>query len=103
MAVATAFIQQQDYYGQAGWNMEIFRSENALPVETLHAPKQVATAVNSLWKGRRLMTPVGGGVQIKPAQAINSLNMLSDEQGDVMTARQQVEIGDLSVDQWWWD
>ena len=38
MSIAAAFIQQNDYYGQAGWNMEVFGDEAAFPVETYNAP-----------------------------------------------------------------
>ena len=34
LAVAAAYIQQQDYYGKAGWKMDVFGNEKAFPVET---------------------------------------------------------------------
>jgi len=103
LAVAAAFIQQQDYYGQAGWRMEMFGSEARYPVEVHNAPKRVETAVNSLWKGRRLMTPVGGGVQIKPQQAIDGGYVLGDEDGQVAAAHDAIDLKQLGPDQWWWD
>jgi hypothetical protein len=103
MAVAAAFIQQQDYYGQADWRMEVFSSEDALAVETYEAPKQVETAVNAIWKGNTLMTPVGGGVNIQPRLALSSDNLLSDEKGEVKSLREQTGIGELAKDRWWWD
>jgi hypothetical protein len=103
LAVAAAFIQQQDYYGQTGWTMTVFQDESAFPVETYNAPQQVETAVNSLWKGRRLMTPVGGGVQIKPLLALDEENLLPDEGQQVRTARQAIDLSGLADDQWWWD
>ena len=103
MAVAAAFIQQQDYYGQADWRMEVFSSEDALAVETYEAPKQVETAVNAIWKGNTLMTPVGGGVNIQPRLALSSDNLLSDDKGEVKSLREQTGIGELAKDRWWWD
>src|SRR5690606_32784395 len=54
LLVAAAFIQQQDLYGQAGIDLGALGDESAYPIETYNAPKQVAAAVNSMWKGRRL-------------------------------------------------
>ena len=83
LAIAAAYIQQQDYCGKAGWKMEFFGSEKAFPVETYDIPKTVESAVNAIWKGHTLMTPIGGGVQIQPAQALESDNLLPDEKGKV--------------------
>ena len=52
--------------------MEFFGSEKAFPVETYDIPKTVESAVNAIWKGHTLMTPIGGGVQIQAAQALQS-------------------------------
>jgi hypothetical protein len=101
LAVAAAFIQQHDYYAQAGWSADVFGNEALLPTETLHGPQRVATAVNSLWKGRRLMTPVGGGVRIEPLLALE--NPLPDEGSRVHSARDAVDLSELAPDQWWWD
>ena len=38
LAISAAFIQQQDYYGKAGWQMATFANEAAVPVETLNMP-----------------------------------------------------------------
>ena len=103
LVVATAFIQAQDYYGQAEWDLGLFASETDYPVETLSAPQQVETAVNSLWKGNRLMTPVGGGVQIRPRLAIDPDNLLPDERREVEAARSEIDISSLAKDRWWWD
>jgi hypothetical protein len=103
LAVAAAFIQHQDYYGLVGWKPDAFHSEQAYPVETLNPPKEVETAVNSLWKGNVLLTPVGGGVQMRPTEAIDPTNLLDDEKGEVEKARAAVDLSTLAADQWWWD
>ena len=103
MLVAAAFIQQQGLYGEAGWDLSVLGNETTYPVETYNAPQQVASAVNSMWKGRRLATPVGGGVQIQAKQALHSENLLADEDGDLATARSEIELTDLPADQLWWD
>jgi hypothetical protein len=103
LAVAAAFIQQQDYYGLAKWAPTVFASEEKYPVQTVNAPKQVETAVNGMWRGTRFMTPMGGGVNIKPSEALNPTNLLEDNKEVVEKARSEVDLSHLSADQWWWD
>ena len=103
MAIAAAFMQQHDFYGQVGWTMDTFGDEAVYPVETYNPPQQVATAVNAIWKGRTLMTPIGGGVEIRPTEALNPSNLLEDSEGQLGDARSKVDLSTLDKDQWWWD
>ena len=103
MAIAAAFIQRQDYYGQASWKMEVLSDEKAYAVETLNAPQKVATAVNAIWKGRTLMTPIGGGVNIQPRVALNRDRLLPDNDGAVKESREQIDLKAVAADNWWWD
>lgn len=103
MSIAAAFIQQQDYYGQAGWRMEVFGTEDAMQVETYHTPKHVESAVNVVWKGRTLMTPIGGGVEIQPRMALATDRLIADENDRVKSARESVKIDALPKNRWWWD
>ena len=102
MTVAAAFIQQKDYYGKANWKMALFGDERSFAVETFTAPETVAPAINAIWKGRTLMTPIGGGVTIHPTKALASQNLLADENGKVSKARAETKI-ELAKGQWWWD
>ncbi|MGE0758682.1 MAG: DUF1598 domain-containing protein, partial [Pirellulaceae bacterium] len=102
-SIAAAFIQQQDYYGKAGWLMDVFGKEASFPVETANAPKQVESAVASYRKGNTLVTPIGGGVEIRATLALNSERRLRDEQGAVSQQRAAIQTGQLANDQWWWD
>jgi hypothetical protein len=102
LLVATAFIQHQDYYGQAGWSMPFLGSEKSFAIETYAIPKTVETAVNAVWKGGTLMTPVGGGVNIQAARALRPENLLEDKDGKVSELRQKTPIH-LAPGQWWWD
>jgi len=102
MLVAAAFMQQHDLYGQAGIDLGALGDESAYSVEKYNAPKQVATAVNSMWKGRRLMTPVGGGVEIRAGKAVDSANTIADD-GAVAKAKGAIDISALPADRWWWD
>ncbi|MGD9636426.1 MAG: DUF1598 domain-containing protein [Pirellulales bacterium] len=103
LAVAAAYIRDQDYYGLAKWQPTVFYDEAAFPVETLNAPKQVASAVNSMWKGSMLVTPIGGGVQMRPTEAISPTNLLEDKDQEVAKARTETDLSHLAPDQWWWD
>jgi hypothetical protein len=103
LAVAAAFIQNQDYYSLVKWTPTTFHDEKALPVETLNAPQQVESAVNAMWKGNTLLTPIGGGVQMRPTEAIDSTNLLEDEKQAVEQARTAIDLSKLAPDQWWWD
>lgn len=100
IAVAAAYIQHQDYYGQSGWTMEFFGDEKAFAVETYAIPKTVETVVNAIWRGHTLLTPVSGGVQINPTKALESDNLLNDAKGNVAKVRQEIN---LPKDRWWWD
>lgn len=102
MSIAAAYIQQQDYYGSADWRMELFGDEGRFAVEVYETPKQVETACTAVWKGTRLVTPVGGGVSVNPLKAISSENR-QKEQGEVTKAKQQVKLDNLAKGQWWWD
>jgi hypothetical protein len=102
LSVAAAYIQQQNLYAKADWKMEVLGDEKVITVETYNAPKQVATAVNAIWKGHRLMTPVGGGVQIQPLMALAPEKRLADKDASVDKLRQQTKL-ELAKGQWWWD
>jgi hypothetical protein len=103
MLVVAALLQKNDFYGQANWDLSVLGDEQAYPVETYNAPKHVNPMVNSVWKGSRLATPVGGGVQVRATQALEAENLLADEKGEVDAARKSVPISNLAADKWWWD
>ncbi len=102
LAVASAHIQKQGYCQKAGWDLGLLGNEQEFAVETYHAPKQVATAVNAIWKGHRLMTPIGGGVSIHARKALESSNTLPDEKGKVAELRKEIKLN-LDKGQWWWN
>lgn len=102
LAIAAAFIQKQDYYGQAGWKLETLGDERKYAIETFEAPKTVETACTAVWKGNRLMTPVGGGVQIHALDALSPGHLLTDDKGAVKQAKAKTTLGGLA-NQWWWD
>ena len=50
-----------------------------------------------------LMTPIGGGVEIRARNALAPENLLEDERGEVATRRESIKLDHLSRNQWWWD
>jgi hypothetical protein len=103
MSVVAAYLQERDAYGQAGWTMDLFGSESALPVETYEVPRQVESAVNVVWKRNVLMTPIGGGIKVEPKLALDSQHVGDDAEGTISAARETVNIAELAEGQWWWD
>lgn len=102
LAVAAALIRRHDYYGKSGWTAALLLDERQLPLETLPAPQQVPCVVNSLWKAQRLFTPAGGGISIRPDEALEASNLLPDEKSAVATQRSQL-VRPAEVERWWWD
>ena len=103
LSVAAAYMQREDFYSQVSWSMDLFGKEEAFSVQTGKAPQQVETAVSAVWRGNRLMTPIGGGVNIQPRLALNSSSLLPDEQGVVQQKRADITLDHLKPSQWWWD
>jgi hypothetical protein len=103
LAIAAAFIRQQDFYSQAGWEMPVFGDESQLAVETHGSPQQVETAVNAIWKGNTLMTPLGGGVHVQPRLALRSDRRQVDSSGETHQTRLDQQPATLDAGQWWWD
>jgi hypothetical protein len=103
LAVAAAFIQKHEYYAKAGWTQGVLGNEQAYAVETLNVPQHTETVVASIWRGNRLMTPVGGGVTMHPREALETSNLLADEDGKVNKTRDAIQPNQLPPGQWWWD
>ena len=103
VAIAAAYIQQQDFYGQAEWGMPVLMDESKVNVETYVAPSQVETAVNAIWKGSTLMTPLGGGVNMQPKLALSRDRVVVDSEGNNNRVKQSAGPSNLADGQWWWD
>ena len=103
MSVAAAFMQQNDYYQKAHWDMDTLGNEEQFPVDTYNAPLEVESAVNSVWKGNQLMTPIGGGVTVRAHEALLPDNLLPDDGNKVDKRHQEVTLQGLAEGQWWWD
>lgn len=103
VSIAAAYIQQQNYYELAGWDAGVMDDESQLSVERYVAPEQVETAVNAIWRGSTLMTPLGGGVQMQPRLALNKDRLTVDSSGQTVATKKAASPSDLADGQWWWD
>ena len=101
LAVAAAYIRQQDFYGQTGWQASVLRDEHAFSVATLPTPKKVACVVNAVWKGNRLLSPAGGGVSATPEEALDAKRIAKDSDGKLNAARSKQPAA--PEENWWWD
>ena len=100
LAIVAAHIRQSGIADQADWQMPVFSSEEKYAVETRNSPVQVETAVNAIWKGNRLTTPVGGGVNIQAHLALKSPQPDTD---GALKRKQYTSTPHLAPGQWWWD
>ena len=103
MSVVAAFMQEKDFYGQAGWEMEVFGDEAKYAVEVLDAPTQVAPVANAVWKGNYFMSPIAGGVNIQPRVALNSDHLKKDNAEAINKTKAEITLSGLVDGQWWWD
>jgi hypothetical protein len=101
MSVAAAFIKKEAFYARAGWRLETWGNEQTFKVRGKPTPEKAPCVANSRWKGNRLLTPAGGGVDIQPAQAFEPSRLLKDEKGELYKAHQQA--AKLPAGRWWWD
>jgi hypothetical protein len=102
MLVAAAFIQQQGYASQADWSMPVLGREALLPIQTQQTPAQAACAVNAGWKGSRFISVAGGGVSIRPDEALSPQRLLADKDGKLLQLQSSV-LENIPKDRWWWD
>lgn len=103
LTIAAAFIQEHKFYDESGWDQGVLGHEDQFAVETLPAPRQVETAINAVIKGTRLITPIGGGVEIQARKALKSENLKADENGEIAKKHDGLDLKNLAADQWWWD
>ena len=83
--------------------MPVLMDESKVNVETYVAPSQVETAVNAIWKGNTLMTPLGGGVNMQPKLALSRDRVDLDTAGENVRVKKSAGPSGLAEGQWWWD
>jgi hypothetical protein len=103
LSIVAAALQHFDAYDRCRWAAEFINDEANVPTQTHEAIQQVATVVTAVWKGKTLMTPVGGGVAIQAKQALEPSNLLKDTAKRLDAQRDQINLDQLQPNQWWWD
>ena len=78
LSIVGAAIQFLDAYTECDWQPDLFLDPSRIDVETHDVPTKLPTAVNAVWKGRRLLTPVGGGVSIRITEAFEPMRIADD-------------------------
>jgi len=103
LAVLAAFIQSRDFYGLSGLTLDLLASEDKLSITVMPAVKQVESVVTALYKNGQLITPVSGGVLVKPLEEIRESAISVDTSGKTEQLRDKVDFSNLTPNQWWWD
>jgi hypothetical protein len=103
LAIVAAYLQQHDLYGRVDWDLELFRDESRLAIENYPVPRQVESAINVVWKGSTLMTPIGGGVHIQADEAFVASSLAVEENGEITSMRNQTVVPANDPLRWWWD
>lgn len=102
MAVVAAYLQSEDIYGQLEWETVVFKNEARFSIQTEKAPKKVESAVAAVWRGKTLMTPIGGGVEIRATNALKKDNLLNAKDPAVAQKKAEAESR-LPEEGWWWN
>jgi len=101
LAIVAAWMQEHDAYGKAGWTAATLCDEKACPIETQPVASEAETAIHAVWRGNRLLTPIGGGVTVLPRRALDEQNLLRDDKGAVAATR--AANATLPAEGWYWD
>jgi hypothetical protein len=100
LAIVAAHIRRSGIADQADWQMPVFGSEERYAVETHNSPVQVEPAITAIFKGNRLTTPIGGGVNI---QAHIALKKPLPDTGGALKKMHYVTTPGAARKLWWWD
>lgn len=70
LTVAAAVMGSEQWYAKSGLDCSPILSEDQYPIENHHAPRRVTCPVNVYWRGQRMFSLAGGGVQWRPAEVL---------------------------------
>lgn len=103
LAVLAAFMQNKDYYGVSGLALDVLGDEDKISIRTRNAVKHVESVVTAVFRNNQLITPVSGGVVVRPLDEVQSETVSVDNTGKTDKLRDQIKLSNLSDNQWWWD
>jgi Protein of unknown function (DUF1598) len=102
LLVLAAYVRQVDGDVQVGWKPTALLDETQFPIETLPAPQHAPCVANAVWKGNRLVAPVGGGVTICAPSALTSDRIQIASDAEYHQACEDILVPNAN-DQWRWD
>lgn len=104
LALVAALIETEDLPSQVDWHLTCFADAEQYPVQFSHAPKTVASVVNSRNVNRTtFVSAVSGGVRVDPHSLVGRKNVAVDEGGKLSSRRDLFAPSNLPRDKWWWD
>jgi hypothetical protein len=102
MLVAAAFMVRHDWYGRAAWKPTVLVNRRTLPLRPAYAPTTADVVVNTVWKGRRMISAAGGGVSIDVAEAMKDEHLATIDAAKFAEPRQAL-VPRAGDERWWWD
>lgn len=101
LLVTAAFMKRHDWFARAGWTPTLLADPQAFADE-LRTPATADVVVNTVWKGRKMISAAGGGVSIVPGESLRPENLKRIDAAQF--AEKRTSASKLPTDdRWWWD
>lgn len=101
LLVAAAFMQRHDWFARAGWRPTLLADPRAIVAER-RTPTTADVVVNTVWKGRKMISAAGGGVSIVVGEALRPENLATV--GATRFVEKRASAANNPADErWWWD
>ncbi|NNJ24591.1 DUF1598 domain-containing protein [Alienimonas chondri] len=101
LAMVSELIRAERLAEKASWKPSLLNDANRMPVPVGPAPKTVPTAFNSKRAGGTVIGLIGGGVSIRPGDALRAAGQAPDASGYLEAAREKAVAAPDA--RWWWD
>ena len=115
LAVVAELVRAENFAARTGWTADLLRDGRRFPLPEVVAPRTVRTAFNTKTVGRAgVIGLVGGGVSIRPRDAVRAAGVTVDSTGELNAARDAALVPPSpdesnaeppadAADRWWWD
>ena len=115
LAVVAELVRAENLAARTGWTADLLRDGRRFPLPEVVAPRTVRTAFNTKTVGRAgVIGLVGGGVSIRPGDAVRAAGVTVDSTGELNAARDAALVPPSpdesdaeppadAADRWWWD
>jgi hypothetical protein len=103
LALVCTIIREEELAEQVGWHMTCFGDDDAFPVESGPAPREVDTVINHRVINRvHVVAGVSGGVRVDPTPLIAAGKVEVDSYDD-LRERCAAVAEKTPAGVWWWD